>query len=84
MPRSPKGRAVARGLDARLHLQHAFIHASRIRFTQNSSGQSKMPIDSNHGIYRDKPTAFRSIKSILFSRFLHAKAPSENIPAAFG
>jgi hypothetical protein len=53
MPRSPKGRAVARGLDARLHLQHAFIHASRIRFTQNSSGQSKMPIDSNHGIYRD-------------------------------
>ena len=27
MPRSPKGRAVARGLDARLHLQHAFMPA---------------------------------------------------------
>ena len=25
MPRSPKGRAVARGLDARLRLQHAFM-----------------------------------------------------------
>jgi hypothetical protein len=24
------------------------FHASRRRFTQNSSGQSKMPIDSNH------------------------------------
>jgi hypothetical protein len=29
------------------------FHASRIRFTQNSSGQSKMSIDSNHGIYRE-------------------------------
>ncbi len=27
MPRSPKGRAVARGLDAGLHLQHAFTPA---------------------------------------------------------
>jgi hypothetical protein len=27
MPRSPKGRAVARGLDAGLHLQHAFMPA---------------------------------------------------------
>jgi hypothetical protein len=27
MPRSPKGRAVARGLDAHLHLQHAFMPA---------------------------------------------------------
>jgi hypothetical protein len=27
MPHSPKGRAVARGLDARLHLQHAFMPA---------------------------------------------------------
>ena len=27
MPRSPKGRAVARGLDAHLHLQHAFMLA---------------------------------------------------------
>jgi hypothetical protein len=27
MPRSPNGRAVARGLDAGLHLQHAFMPA---------------------------------------------------------
>jgi hypothetical protein len=27
MPRSPKGRAAARGLDARLSLQHAFMPA---------------------------------------------------------
>jgi hypothetical protein len=27
--------------------------ASHTRFTQNSLGQSKNPIDSYHGIYRD-------------------------------
>jgi len=27
--------------------------ASNTRFTQNSLGQSKTPIDSDHGIYRD-------------------------------
>ena len=27
--------------------------ASSTRFTQNSLGQSKTPIDSDHGIYRD-------------------------------
>ena len=27
--------------------------ASNTRFTQNSVGQSKTPIDSDHGIYRD-------------------------------
>ena len=30
--------------------------ASNTRFTQNSLGQSKTPIDSDHGIYRDPPT----------------------------
>jgi hypothetical protein len=30
------------------------LHASRRRFPQNSSGQSKMPIDSSHGSYRDR------------------------------
>lgn len=29
--------------------------ASNTRFTQNSLGQSKTPIDSDHGIYRDAP-----------------------------
>lgn len=28
--------------------------ASNTRFTQNSLGQSKNPIDSDHGIYRDR------------------------------
>jgi hypothetical protein len=27
---------------------------SNTRFTQNSLGQSKNPIDSDHGIYRDR------------------------------
>ena len=49
MPRSPKGRA--RGLDARLILQHAsclleMLHSKQLR-------SIKMLIDSNHGIYRD-------------------------------
>ena len=32
--------------------------ASNTRFTQNSLGQSKTPIDSDHGIYRDYAPAF--------------------------
>jgi hypothetical protein len=28
--------------------------ASNTRFTQNSLGQSKNPIDSDHGIYRER------------------------------
>jgi hypothetical protein len=55
-PRSPKGRAAARGLDARLRLQHPF-HASGRHFTEKSSGRSKKPLDSNHGIYRDLTNA---------------------------
>ena len=51
MPRSTKGRAAARGLDARLSLQHAsclleMLHSKQLR-------SIKMLIDSNHGIYRD-------------------------------
>jgi hypothetical protein len=52
MPRSPKGRAAARGLDARLSLQHAsclleMLHSKQLR-------SIKMLLDSNHGIYRDR------------------------------
>jgi len=44
--------------------------ASNTRFTQNSLGQSKNPIDSDHGIYRDheptrehsQPLRFRTIQ----------------------
>jgi hypothetical protein len=50
MPRSTKGRAAARGLDARLSLQHAsclleMLHSKQLR-------SIKMLLDSNHGIYR--------------------------------
>jgi hypothetical protein len=52
MPRSTKGRAAARGLDARLILQHAsclleMLHSKQLR-------SIKMLLDSNHGIYRDQ------------------------------
>ena len=52
MPRSPKGRAAARGLDARLSLQQAFMPAGDASLKQLRS--IKMLIDSNHGIYRDQ------------------------------
>ena len=51
MPRSPKGRAAARGLDARLSLQQAFMPVGDLHSKQLRS--IKMLIDSNHGIYRD-------------------------------
>ena len=43
MPRSPKGRATARGLDAHLRLQHAFMSAgdASLKHSKNSSGESK-------------------------------------------
>jgi len=52
MPRSTKGRAAARGLDARLILQHAsclleMLHSKQLR-------SIKMLLDSNHGIYCDR------------------------------
>jgi hypothetical protein len=49
MPRSPKGRAAARGLDARLSLQQALMPAGDASLKQLRS--IKMLIDSNHGIY---------------------------------
>jgi hypothetical protein len=50
MPRSPKGRAAARGLDARLRLQHAFMPAGDASL--KTAQLIKMLVDSNHGIYR--------------------------------
>ena len=55
MPRSPKGRAAARGLDARLSLQQAFMPAGDASLKQLRS--IKMLIDSNHGIYRGENPA---------------------------
>jgi hypothetical protein len=58
MPRSPKGRAAARGLDARLSLQHAFMPAGDASLKTAQS--IKMLVDSNHGIYRvHDPCALR-------------------------
>jgi hypothetical protein len=49
--------AARRGARQRAGLTLAFasntLHASGRRFIHNSSGQSKNPIDSDHGIYRD-------------------------------
>jgi hypothetical protein len=56
-PHSPKGRAAARGLDARRSLQHAFMRAG------DASPKKRRPIkntlDSDHGIYRDRPWTAR-------------------------
>ena len=51
MPRSPKGRAAARGLDARLRLQHAYMPAGDASL--KTAQLIKMLVDSNHGIYRE-------------------------------
>jgi hypothetical protein len=64
-PRSPKGRAAARGLDARRRLQHAFMRAGDA--SPKTAQAEKNPLDSDHGIYRKPgpvrdvtPTAIRS------------------------
>ena len=50
--------AARRGARQRAGLTLAFasntLHATGRRFIHNSSGQSKNPIDSDHGIYRDQ------------------------------
>jgi hypothetical protein len=51
VPRSPKGRAAARGLDAHLRLQHAFMPVGDASL--KTAQLIKMLVDSNHGIYRD-------------------------------
>ena len=51
MPRSPNGRAAARGLDARLCLQHAYTPAGDASL--KTAQLIKMLVDSNHGIYRN-------------------------------
>jgi hypothetical protein len=63
--RSPKGRAAARGLDARIPLPTHF-HASGRHFIQIISTQSKIPLDSDHGIYRAPKGALSACDS--FSR----------------
>jgi len=50
-PHSPKGRATARGLDARRSLQHAFMRAGDP--SRKNRRSVKNTLDSDHGIYRD-------------------------------
>jgi hypothetical protein len=51
MPRSPKGRGAARGLDARLSSNTLSCLLEMLHLKEFRS--IKMLIDSNHGIYRD-------------------------------
>ena len=80
MPRSPKGRAAARGLDARsasntLSCLLEMLHLKELR-------SIKMLIDSNHGIYRDPGpltdscTAANSISIRFYSITSSARAMS--------
>jgi hypothetical protein len=49
-PRSPKGRASARGLDARRRIQHAFMPMGDA--STKGAQAPKKHLDSDHGIYR--------------------------------
>jgi len=57
--------------------------ASNTRFTQNSLGQSKTPIDSDHGIYRDgcansscdRSLTSRCAQQVLFRPLIGALSP---------
>jgi hypothetical protein len=49
-PRSPKGRAVARGLDARIHFQHTFIPAGDT--PPNSHQPIKIPLTGSRYLPR--------------------------------
>ena len=50
--------------------------ASNTRFTQNSLGQSKTPIDSDHGIYRySAPTSSHSSAARSHGRSRRAQQP---------
>src|SRR6516165_5251613 len=54
--------------------------ASNTRFTQNSLGQSKTPIDSDHGIYRYCEGRFK-MKLPHRRQFLHLAAGAATLPA---
>ena len=48
MPRSPKGRAAARGLDARLSLQHAFMPAGDASLKTAQVNQTTVRVIKRH------------------------------------
>jgi hypothetical protein len=51
-PVARRGRAAARGLDARIRFQHPFMPAGDTSHP-NQINPIKNPLDSEHGIYRD-------------------------------
>jgi len=53
-PPQPEGARAARGLDARIRLQHTFMPVGN---ASPKTAQSKNPIDSDHGIYGDLGSA---------------------------
>src|SRR6516165_6173397 len=55
--------------------------ASNTRFTQNSLGQSKTPIDSDHGIYRYCEARGRFKMKLPRRNFLHLAAGAAALPA---
>ena len=75
MPRSTKGRAAARGLDARLILQHAsclleMLHSKQLR-------SIKMLLDSNHGIYRNRDLTWFAVGTVVTDRPPHRTVRAE-------
>jgi hypothetical protein len=71
-PRSPKGRAAARGLDARIRFQHPFMPAGDTSHP-NQINPIKNSLDSEHGIYRD-PWASLWSRPILKGRVISRAA----------
>jgi hypothetical protein len=56
-PVARRGRAAARGLDARIRFQHPFMPAGDTSHP-NQINPIKNPLDSEHGIYRDHECLF--------------------------
>jgi hypothetical protein len=82
MPRSPKGRAAARGLDARLRLQHAYMPAGDASL--KTAQLIKMLVDSNHGIYREPDRTSGRPANVCFSnRSFEVKRFRDDPPPQF-
>ena len=54
--------------------------ASNTRFTQNSLGQSKTPIDSDHGIYRDRRDFITVLNNPIVRIPRELIAPASHLP----
>jgi hypothetical protein len=68
-PVARRGRAAARGLDARIRFQHPFMPAGDTSHP-NQINPIKNPLDSEDGIYRDHWAAASGASCLPFSRSL--------------